>query len=82
VWSCPADLLHIFANGIVIDLASQPISEARRFGEIDPTGARKLDKAKSSERIDGMVALVMAVGLAARCPIPELFEPRLAVLTA
>jgi phage terminase large subunit-like protein len=50
--------------------------------EVDPTGARKIDKAKSSERVDGMVALVMAVGLSSRCPIPEVFEPRLAVLTA
>jgi Phage Terminase len=45
--------------------------------EIDPTGARKLDKAKSSERIDGMVALTMAVDLASRSPNPEVFEPRL-----
>jgi phage terminase large subunit-like protein len=34
----------------------------------DPTGARKLDKAKSNGRIDGLVALAMAVGLAARTP--------------
>jgi phage terminase large subunit-like protein len=39
--------------------------------EIDPTGARKLDKAKSSEQIDGMVALAMAIGLSARSPRPE-----------
>ena len=29
----------------------------------DPTGARKLDKSKTSGRIDGMVALAMAVGV-------------------
>ena len=50
--------------------------------EIDPTGARKIDKAKSTERVDGMVALTMAVGLAARSPKAEVFEPRLLVLTA
>lgn len=50
--------------------------------EIDPTGARKIDKAKSTERVDGMVTLAMAVGLASRSPKPEVFEPRLMVLTA
>ena len=50
--------------------------------EIDPTGARKIDKAKSTERVDGMVALTMAVGLAARSPNPAEFEPRIAVLQA
>ena len=50
--------------------------------QVDPTGARKIDKEKSSERVDGMVALCMAVGLASRSPKPEVFEPRLAVLTA
>ncbi len=32
----------------------------------DPAGARKFNKDKSRERIDGMVALAMAVGLHAR----------------
>lgn len=32
----------------------------------DPAGNRKLDKAKSTGRIDGMVALTMAMGVAAR----------------
>jgi hypothetical protein len=41
------------------------------------------EKAEISEAgVDGMVALVMAVGLAARSPRPEVFEPRLVVLTA
>jgi len=30
----------------------------------DPAGNRKLDKSKSTGRIDGMVALVMALGAA------------------
>lgn len=38
--------------------------------EVDPTGARKISKAKSTERVDGAVALVMAVGLANVAP-PE-----------
>jgi phage terminase large subunit-like protein len=33
--------------------------------EIDPTGARKISKSRSVERVDGLVALVMAVGLSA-----------------
>lgn len=32
----------------------------------DPTGARKLDKAKATGRIDGMQALAMAMGVASR----------------
>ncbi len=32
--------------------------------EMDPAGGRKISKAKSTERVDGAVALVMAVGLA------------------
>lgn len=42
----------------------------------DPAGNRKLDKAKSTGRIDGMVALTMAMGVASREglgaePVPE-----------
>lgn len=33
----------------------------------DPTGARKLDKSRATGRIDGMQALAMAMGVAARC---------------
>jgi len=36
----------------------------------DPAGNRKLDKAKSIGRIDGVVALAMAVGLADRAEVP------------
>jgi phage terminase large subunit-like protein len=36
--------------------------------QTDPTGARKLDKAKSVDRIDGLVALTQAIGLHAREP--------------
>ena len=38
---------------------------------MDPAGNRKCDKAKSRERIDGLVALIMAVGLHAREPVQE-----------
>lgn len=34
----------------------------------DPSGNRKLDKSKSTRRIDGMVAFAMAMGQAARTP--------------
>jgi phage terminase large subunit-like protein len=37
----------------------------------DPAGNRKLDKSKATGRIDGMVALVMAIGTAAK----TIFEP-------
>jgi phage terminase large subunit-like protein len=39
--------------------------------ETDPGGACKLSKRRSRERIDGLVALVMAVGLSAREPGPS-----------
>jgi phage terminase large subunit-like protein len=38
--------------------------------EIDPAGSRKITKEKSIERVDGLVALVMAVGLHAKAPKP------------
>lgn len=37
----------------------------------DPSGNRKLDKSKSTRRIDGMVALAMALGQASRSQIEE-----------
>ena len=37
----------------------------------DPAGNRKLDKARSRERIDGAVALAMAMGLHAREPATD-----------
>lgn len=37
---------------------------------MDPAGQRKLDKARGSGRIDGLVALAMAVGLAERAAAP------------
>lgn len=38
----------------------------------DPAGSRKLDKARATGRIDGMQALAMAVGLAARSEVAEM----------
>ncbi len=41
--------------------------------ETDPTGARKFTKSRAKERIDGAVALTMAIGLHARTPAePEI----------
>ena len=37
---------------------------------MDPAGQRKLDKAKGTGRIDGLVALAMAIGLAERASAP------------
>lgn len=40
----------------------------------DPAGARKLDKAKATGRIDGLQALAMAVGVAGTAPVVEKYE--------
>ena len=37
----------------------------------DPAGNRKLDKSRSTGRIDGLVALTMALGIAERSLEPE-----------
>lgn len=42
--------------------------------DIDPTGARKLNKRRARARIDGLQALAMAAGLAARQPAPLEFD--------
>ena len=42
--------------------------------ETDPAGNRKCSKEKSAEKIDGIVASIMAVGLAARQPQEPVFE--------
>ena len=40
----------------------------------DPAGARKIDKARAIERVDGVVALTMAVGLHSRQPEPMRYD--------
>lgn len=47
---------------------------ANAVAQQDPAGNRKLAKDKSSGRIDGMVALAMAVGVAAQHEEPEAFD--------
>ena len=42
--------------------------------DIDPTGARKLNKRRARARIDGLQALAMAVGIAAREPEPITYD--------
>lgn len=42
--------------------------------ETDPAGCRKVSKQKSTEKIDGLVAAIMAVGLHARQPKEAPFE--------
>jgi phage terminase large subunit-like protein len=39
---------------------------ANAIVSLDPAGNRKLDKGKSASRIDGAVALAMAIGIKAR----------------
>lgn len=41
---------------------------------MDAAGNRKLDKSKSVERIDGLIALVMAIGLHAKAPKPVEYD--------
>mgnify|MGYP005847732155 CR=1 FL=1 len=42
--------------------------------EMDPAGNRKLSKNRSIDRIDGLVALVMAIGVAAKSPEPMRYD--------
>ncbi len=46
--------------------------------ETDPSGNRKFNKAKASQRIDPAVALCMAIGIAARQPgvLPSIYKQR------
>jgi phage terminase large subunit-like protein len=54
------------------------ISNARTTS--DPAGNRKLDKSKSSGRIDGAVALAMALGIATRHVAEEPWQPMIEVI--
>ena len=42
--------------------------------EMDPAGARKISKQRSREKVDGVVALCMAIGLHAREPAPMQYD--------
>jgi phage terminase large subunit-like protein len=42
--------------------------------QLDPAGARKIAKDRSVERVDGLVALAMAIGLHARQPAPPQYD--------
>jgi phage terminase large subunit-like protein len=42
--------------------------------DVDPTGARKLNKRRARARIDGLQALAMAVGIAGREPAPPTYD--------
>jgi phage terminase large subunit-like protein len=42
--------------------------------EMDPAGSRKISKGRSRERVDGVVALVMAMGLQSREPRPRVLD--------
>jgi phage terminase large subunit-like protein len=46
----------------------------------DPAGGRKLDKAKASGRIDGLVALAMALNIAKQKVDEPEWEPMVAVV--
>jgi phage terminase large subunit-like protein len=42
--------------------------------EMDPAGSRKISKSRSRERVDGLIALAMAIGLHAREPAPRQYD--------
>jgi hypothetical protein len=42
--------------------------------QVDPAGGRKVAKDRSIERVDGLVALVMAIGLQGREPKPMTYD--------
>lgn len=66
------DVLEIdFLNGNIRHGANPVLTMCAANAVVikDPAGNRKLDKAKSTGRIDGMVALVMARGVAAAEPM-------------
>jgi phage terminase large subunit-like protein len=42
--------------------------------EMDPAGSRKISKAKSREKVDGLVALCMAIGLHSKEPAPREYD--------
>jgi phage terminase large subunit-like protein len=48
--------------------------------EVDAAGNRKLSKKKSTGRIDPLVALAMALGVASRHEVAEEWTPFLAVV--
>jgi hypothetical protein len=41
---------------------------------MDPAGSRKISKAKSREKVDGLVALAMALGFHAKEPVPQEYD--------
>jgi phage terminase large subunit-like protein len=42
--------------------------------EMDPAGSRKISKSRSREKVDGLVALAMALGLHAKEPAPVEYD--------
>ena len=65
-------------------IAGNPVLQmctANAVVTLDPAGDRKLDKSKASGRIDGLVALAMALSVASRYE-PETLPACLAELVA
>ena len=63
----PTQDLMVKARGQLLNHGGNPVlmwMAANAVAKIDPTGSIKLDKSKSREKIDGMIALVMALGRA------------------
>lgn len=67
------DALETAVLGLKIVHPAHPVLDwnlANAVVQTDPAGNRKMDKERAIERVDGLVALVMAVGLHTRTPAP------------
>jgi phage terminase large subunit-like protein len=72
------DALELAVLNRELEHPSNPVltwNMANAIATMDPAGNRKLDKDKARFRIDGAVALAMAVGLKARDRKEETFDP-------
>ncbi len=72
------DALEIAVLGGKLRHGNHPIlrwNVSNAVVEIDAAGGRKLSKRRSREKIDGAVALTMAIGLAAREEVKKPFDP-------
>ena len=77
------DILERLAVEAKLRHGNQPVltwCAANAKAIADPAGNRKLDKQKSSGRIDGMVALSMALGVAHRHAAVDAWEPGIAMV--
>ena len=71
------DLLETAILNAQIRHANHPVltwNASNAVIEMDPAGARKISKNRSREKVDGLIALCMAIGLHAKEPQPREIE--------